>query len=81
MRLSIVSLDTGEVYPKPWGITQIDDKLYVNGTKPYVQTLTIFGRYQVVASFYDNNGTFKGTSSVFVDLAETREATVPYQAP
>ncbi len=81
VRLSIVSLDTGEVYPKPWGITQIDDKLYVNGTKPYVQTLTIFGRYQVVASFYDNNGTFKGTSSVFVDLAETREATVPYQAP
>jgi prepilin-type N-terminal cleavage/methylation domain-containing protein len=79
-RVSIVSLDTGEVYPKPWGITPMEDNIKVNGSA-YVQELTTFGRYQVVVSFYGASKEYKGTSSGFVDLAEAREIWVDYQAP
>jgi len=79
-RVSIVSLDTGEVYPKPWGITPIEDNIKVNGSA-YVQELTTFGRYQVVVSFYGASKEYKGTGSGFVDLAEAREIWVDYRPP
>ena len=70
---SFVSLDTGDVYPKPWGISQPNPKVWV-GTKSYTQMLDVFGRYKVTVYYYSSQS-FVGSMSTIVDLADQRLVT------
>jgi transcriptional regulator len=69
----------------PQAVETLEGTFKLTQNKPFSQDLTVFGRYQVVVSFYAQSKkgavTYKGTNSVFVDLAELRDVTVPYQAP